>query len=219
MNTKRNALVLLGLSVALVLLWDTPVLLPIKLLTVFFHEFAHAAATWLTGGEVQALEIAANQSGHVVSLGGNRFVILSAGYVGSLLVGAGLFLVTGYTRQDRWVARIMAAVLAAVTVAYMRTPFALAFCLIVAAAIGLMSFYLSNRTNDLVLHFIALASMLYVPLDIYSDTLRWGSSGSDAHMLAELVGGTARLWGFFWLALSAIILIGSIVLRGRMKHP
>ena len=218
MNTKRNVLVLLGLGAALILLWDSPVLLPIKLLTVFFHEFSHAAATWLTGGEVRALEIAANQSGHVMAVGGNRFIILSAGYVGSLVVGAGLFLLTGYTKQDRWISRVMALVLAAVAIAYMRTPFALGFCLVVAAAMALMSFYLSDQTNDLVLHFIALASMLYVPFDIYSDTLRWGSSGSDAHMLAELVGGTARLWGFFWLALSTVILIGSIILRGRMKE-
>lgn len=219
MNTQRNVLVLLGLSVGLALLWPTPLLLPVKLLTVFFHEFSHAAATWLTGGQVKALEIAANQSGHTISLGGNAFVILSAGYVGSLMVGAGLFLITGFTKQDRWVARALALVLAAITLAYVRTPFAVTFCLTVAGAMFAMSLYLSDRTNDLALHFIALASMLYVPFDIYSDTLRWGSSGSDAHMLAELIGGTPRMWGVFWLALSTLIFVGSIVLRGRMKGP
>ena len=80
-----------------------------------------------------------------------------------------------------------------------------------------MSIYLSHAVNDVVLHFIALASMLYVPLDIYSDTLRSGSRGSDAHMLAEMVGGTPGLWGAFWLVISASLLVASIALRGRIR--
>ena len=69
---------LLGL---IILAWEYPILYPLKLLVVFFHESSHALATLLTGGSVQELVINKDQGGHVISQGGNLFIVLSAGYI------------------------------------------------------------------------------------------------------------------------------------------
>ncbi|MEQ9673608.1 MAG: M50 family metallopeptidase, partial [Roseovarius indicus] len=64
------------------LLWQTPVVMPLKLLVVFLHELSHAVATVLTGGSVVGMSLDPMQGGSVTARGGWRFVILSAGYLG-----------------------------------------------------------------------------------------------------------------------------------------
>ncbi|MDA0711672.1 MAG: M50 family metallopeptidase [bacterium] len=69
-------------------LWDTPFLKPFRVFVVWIHEMGHAAATILTGGQVSELRVRWNESGHVISTGGIRVLISSAGYVGAACVGA-----------------------------------------------------------------------------------------------------------------------------------
>jgi Peptidase M50B-like len=69
------------------------------------------------------------------------------------------------------------------------------------------AYFLSERTNDFLLRLFGLTSMIYVPLDIFSDTLARPHLHSDARILAELVGGTTQIWGFVWLALSVPIIL------------
>lgn len=78
---------LLGMLSLIILGWEYALLYPLKLLVVFFHESSHALATLLTGGNVQELVLVKEEGGHVISTGGNRFISLSAGYLGSLLWG------------------------------------------------------------------------------------------------------------------------------------
>ena len=92
---------LLLLTALVFALWQTPVVVPLKILIVFFHEVSHAIATFLTGGEVISLSISANQGGVVWSRGGNRFITLTAGYLGSLMIGIGLLIAATRTKADR----------------------------------------------------------------------------------------------------------------------
>jgi hypothetical protein len=54
------------------------------------HEVCHAAAALATGGEVLEMRTAWAEHGYTLSRGGWLTVIVSAGYVGSALIGAGL---------------------------------------------------------------------------------------------------------------------------------
>ena len=83
---------LFGIVVVVFIFWSSPVLYPLKLLVVFFHESSHAIMTVLTGGEVKELMLSPEQGGHVMSKGGNRFLTLSAGYLGSLMWGIIIYL-------------------------------------------------------------------------------------------------------------------------------
>ena len=44
-------------------LWATPVVLPLKLLVVFFHELSHALVAILTGGRVESFSVDFRQGG------------------------------------------------------------------------------------------------------------------------------------------------------------
>lgn len=79
--------------------WDAWIFWPLKIGVVALHELSHALATWLTGGEVVGFGLGLDQSGHVLSRGGSRFLILNAGYLGSL--GFGLLLLLA-SRRPGW---------------------------------------------------------------------------------------------------------------------
>lgn len=208
---------MLALVAVLFALWQTPVALPLKLLVVLFHELAHGLAAVLTGGSIVSLTVTPDQGGLAVTRGGSRFVVLSAGYLGSLLIGLGLFAAALRSQADRAVLGALGVVLLAVALLYIRAPFALVFCL---AAGGLMlagARFLPVRLADLCLRVIGLASMIYVPWDILSDTILRAGERSDARMLAEEIGGATLFWGGLWLAASLATLW--VALRALVRAP
>ena len=202
MAALRGHWQLIALVVLVFALWQTPVTLPIKLLIVFLHEASHAGMTVLTGGDVISLTVSADQGGAVWSRGGSRFLILSAGYLGSLLIGMALLFAAVRTRADRAVMGLLGAVMLLVALLYVRDLFALVFCIGTGAAMIASARLLSHQVNDLILRVIGLASMIYVPYDIFSDTIARSALQSDARMLAEEFGGATILWGMIWLAIS-----------------
>lgn len=193
---------LLLLTASVFALWQTPVVVPLKILIVFFHEVSHAIATVLTGGDVVSLSISADQGGLVMSRGGNRFITLTAGYLGSLMIGMALLLAATRTNADRTVMAICGVVTLVIAGLYVRELFALAFTVGTGIAMLSMARYLGHHANDLILRVIGLTSVIYVPYDIFSDTIARSNLRSDARMLAEEFGGTTIMWGGLWLIIS-----------------
>lgn len=183
-------------------LWPTPVIIPLKILIVLLHELSHAAMTLLTGGSVESLSIDPQQGGQVVSRGGNRFLTLSAGYVGSLTIGVLLFLVAVRTKWDRLMMGLLGGIILLAATLYVRDEFALLFCVATGGAMVAASRFLSREINDLCLRVTGLTSMIYVPFDIFSDTIARSYLRSDARMLAEEIGGPTVFWGGLWFAVS-----------------
>ncbi len=210
---------LLAIVAAVVVLWPYPVFYPLKLLVVFFHECSHALMTLATGGRVVELEVNAMQGGHVISAGGNRFLILSAGYLGSSLWGVLIYLLAVGSRLDKAVMVLLGLIIVAVCLLFIRAPFAFVFALAVAAVMVGVGVKASREINDFVLRVIGLTSMLYAPLDIYSDTIQRAGSRSDALMLAAEFGGTEVLWGGAWLGLSVAIALATVLIGLRLAPP
>ena len=199
--------------------WQSVALVPLKLLTVFFHEASHAAATLLTGGDVLRLELSPAQGGSVLSRGGNRFVILNAGYLGSLLCGAALVLAATRSTADRVIMAGLGVLMLALAALYVRNGFTLIFLIGAGLAMLAASRFLAQGPNDLILRVIGLTSMVYVPFDIYSDTIARAGLNSDARMLAQEYGGTAQIWGVLWLVLSLVLILWTIRhLLGRSSN-
>ncbi len=193
---------LFALTGLVFLLWNTPLVFPLKVLVIFLHELSHGLAALLTGGSIEQISISARLGGHALTRGGNVFLILSAGYVGSLILGALVLLLALRTHADRAVMAIFGAVLLAVTAVYIRDGFAVLFC--VAAGLGMLATarFLGRDLNDLLLRIIGLTSLIYVPHDIFSDTIARSNLRSDAFMIAERFGGSTVFWGGLWLAIS-----------------
>ena len=201
---------LIVLTLAIFALWSTPVVVPLKLLVVFFHELSHAVMALLTGGEVESLSVNLQQGGEVWTRGGSRFLTLSAGYLGSLVVGAGLLVVALRGQADRLVLGILGGIMLVVLATYVRDiP---AMLIVGATGLALLAavWVLPTPVCDLILRVIGLSSLIYVPYDIFDDTLRRASLRSDARMLAEEVGGTTMLWGGLWLVISVVVILACL---------
>ncbi|MCB1330077.1 MAG: M50 family metallopeptidase [Maritimibacter sp.] len=208
---------MLVLAALIFALWRTPVALPLKLLVVLFHELSHGLAAVLTGGRIEGLTVTPDQGGLALTRGGSRIAVLTAGYLGSLVIGLALFAVALRSTADRLVLGALGTLLLVVAALYIRDGFALFFCL---AGGGLMlagARFLPRLGADLVLRVIGLASMIYVPWDILSDTILRAGERSDARMMAEEIGGATVLWGALWLiaSLAAIVLGLRVLSRGE----
>ncbi|WP_127115998.1 M50 family metallopeptidase [Shimia sediminis] len=201
---------IMALCAVVFALWPTDVIYPLRLLIVFLHELSHAIAVILTGGEVVSLSVNAMEGGEVLARGGNRFLTLSAGYVGSLLIGVILLLTAVNTRADRIAMMCLGALILGVTLLYSSEPFAVIFGIATAALMLAAAAWLNHDINDLILRVIGLTSMIYVPYDIFSDTIARAHLYSDARMLAEEFGGTTMIWGGLWLAISLAVIVASL---------
>src|SRR5512135_2171103 len=100
----KAVLILALLFIAVWLLWDTPIVYPIKIFVVFLHELGHALAALLTGGQVISIQIFPDEGGLTTTRGGWPFVILSSGYVGSLLFGGVLLYLSN---RRTWTRRLL----------------------------------------------------------------------------------------------------------------
>jgi hypothetical protein len=207
--TQHRARFLAGFvayMVALWLLWDTAAIYPLKIFVVFLHELSHGLAAIFTGGSITRIEITSNQGGVCYCGGGSRFLTLSAGYLGSLLWGVGLLLIAEGRRFWHLVTLMaLGAIVVAVSVLYIRSPFGLAFGVLFGLALIGMAKYLPLEIQTIALRVVGLTSCLYAILDIKSDILDRPQLRSDARMLAELTGVPTLVWGLFWTGIALAV--------------
>lgn len=208
---------LVGLFVVITLLWSTPVLLPLKILVVFFHEISHGFAAILTGGSIEKLTFEPNQGGLAFTRGGWSFVVVNAGYLGSFLWGSALILASSYTRRDRAITGALGFALAVITVLYVRNLFGFFFGLAAAAGFLAVARWLGDVVNDFLLKTVGLTSCGYAILDIWSDIFA-RSCRSDATMLADMTGIPRLFWGVLWIGLSVAGMYHTLRLAARSEE-
>jgi Peptidase M50B-like len=202
---------------ALWLLWDTPFVYPLKIFVVLLHEVSHGIAAVATGGSIQRITLDPMQGGACYCPGGNAFLTLSAGYLGSLLWGGLLLSVARSSRvKPEWVNGLIGALVIGLTILYVRNGFGIAF----GIAFGLSMVLISRKTgaaiNRTLLLTLGLTSALYAILDIKSDVLDRPEVHSDAQMLSEATGIPTLVWGVLWISLA--IAFSAWLLRRAYKE-
>lgn len=209
-RTRRLLLPLIT-GALFVLLFDSFVAYPFRLFVVFLHEIGHGVAAVLTGGSVVSIGLSADEGGVCVTRGGIRFVVLNAGYLGSLLFGA-LFLLLGTRRRSaRTVVAAIGAFTALAAILYVRTFFGFAYTLTAGFVLLLVALKLRPEVSEWVLAGLGSMSMLYAVADVMSDVILRHASGSDAAALAQLTHVPALVWGLLWIAVSLAVF--ALVLR------
>ncbi len=204
-QTKRKLGFVAGFAVyfsALWLLWETPVVYPLKIFVVLLHEISHGAVAIATGGAIERIVLDPNQGGACLC-SGNPFLTLSAGYLGSL--GWGMLLTSAGTAKKinaRIVTGLVGLAVVGLTVAYVRGPFGIGFGLAFGAALILAARKLPALWNQRLLLTLGLTSCLYAILDIKSDVLDRPEIRSDAAVLGEMLGVPTLAVGFTWIALA-----------------
>ena len=187
-------------------LWDTALIYPVKLFVVLLHEVSHAAAAVATGGTVERILLNAQQGGATFTRGGNPFITLSAGYLGSLLWGA-LFVVLAFNRwlRPKWIVGGVGVSVLLLTMFLVRNPFGFGFGILFAGGLLTGARYISQGLNRALLLGLGLTSTLYAILDIKSDVLDRPQLPSDAAMLAEMTGIPTAVWGFLWIGIALLV--------------
>jgi len=193
------------LFLATLVFWDSFLVFPFKILTVFFHELSHGLAAVVTGGSIEGISLSTDQSGFCITRGGSRWLVLTAGYLGSLLWGSGLLLAAARTRHDRAITQALGAGMLVITVLYVRNLFGFLFC----AAFGAALLHLGRKGSELFcdqfLRYLGLTSCYYVLIDIKSDLIDRTIPISDAYRLAEMWHLPPMLVGIGWLGLALFI--------------
>lgn len=211
--------------------WNSALLLPIKLFVVLLHEISHGLAAILTGGAVERLVLLRDEGGLAFTRGGSRFVILSAGYLGSALWGALLMrLAWAAPAVRRYAIQGIGLTLALVLLLYVRdfgTLIYVALAIVATFAIGWVG---GSRLQMAILWLVGSFSCLYAVIDIGTDILMAGPLAgipfldstpgfNDAELLASITFIPAFIWGLLWcgaaIALYCFNVVTLATRRGR----
>ena len=207
-HTKRKLTFLIGFAAyfsTMWYLWDTPAVYPLKVFVVLLHEISHAMIAVATGGTIERIVLDPNQGGACYCPGGNAFLTLSAGYLGSLAWGA-LLISAGQMKRinSRLVTGAVGLLVVGLTLAYVRSTFGFWFGLAFGSVLFLGALRLSAAVNQGILLTLGLTSCLYAILDIKSDVLDRPELRSDAAMLGELTGIHTVVWGGLWITVAVL---------------
>lgn len=191
---------------ALWFFWDTSLVYPLKIFVVLLHEISHAIASVATGGGIEKITLDPRQGGACHCFGGNAFITLSAGYLGSLLWGGAMF---SAARSDKvktsWVNGFIGAMVVALTVFFVRGGFGMIFGIAFGLTMIFVSKQMGSAVNRGLLLTLGLTSALYAILDIKSDVLDRPNIQSDAAMLSEITGVSTTIWGLIWISIAIAV--------------
>jgi Peptidase M50B-like len=201
----------IALAVACYAAWSTPFVFPLKIFVVFLHELSHGLAAILTGGTIERIELSANEGGLCVTRGGWGFVVTSAGYLGSLLLGAGLLVAGGRARPSaqRAIIAFTGVTVLVVTLLFVRTLFGFAWGLATGFVLVAVARYFGAGVSVFLLRLLGVTSCLYAIWDIVSDLVLRSPHESDANALARMTGIPGIVWGVLWCCASVVVAIAA----------
>lgn len=181
----------LSMILSLISFWDHPVMSYTKEFVVLIHEICHAVAALLTGGGVKNIVIHGNESGETVaiasSIKGSFLFIVSAGYLGTALIGSVLLYkgLTGVNNKTTLI--VFGIVVFFITMKYSMIG-ELTYTIGIAwAVLILCSAFMGKQISSLALVFLGTTISLYSIYDI-SDFTRHVHQ-TDAGILAYYLTG------------------------------
>lgn len=210
-NFKIDLTIIAAILVFAFFFWDTVVVFPVKIFVIILHETSHALAAILTGGRTDSILIDWNLGGAATTAGGNSFIISSAGYLGSLVIGSLLF----YFADKKKPFLVLSKIIAVILVLFITNLFVgsagIIFGLLFSILLFFLPSYTNERTTKITFQAIGLTSCFYTLLDIKSDLLTTKYRLTDAQLLANDTGVPAVYWGILWALISASVIYLIIV--------
>ncbi len=208
---NKNTLVISALCVASILLWNTLLIYPLKLLVVLMHETSHAVAALATGGHVERISVNILQGGVTYTKGGNSFLILSAGYLGSSLIGALILWASTRKPWKEYLAEVFGLLIILESIFWVRDSFTFFFAVVMGAACIFIGTKIKGIFERLFMQLVGTVCCLYAVYDIFSDILSLrilsGQGKNDAQALAQLTHIPAFIWGAAWIAIASVIFL------------
>ncbi|TGK28043.1 M50 family peptidase [Leptospira gomenensis] len=219
-NRFLRLTIFISIAITLFSFWDHHLVSYLKDFIVFVHELGHAIAALLTGGSVHTIELHGNESGETIAIpnsGSGSFIfVVSAGYLGSCLIG-GFLLNRGFSgKMIRPTLISFGAILLLMTVSYSK-PGNLAQYTGILWGLGFVLLgFLNLKFNPFVLVFMGTSITLYGLYDLLDFT--GNIVHTDAGIMAAWITGAnasknvpksvivlgyliALLWSFFSLSI------------------
>jgi hypothetical protein len=206
-SPRARILIAAALLVASILFWDSIVLAPVKLFVVLMHELSHGLAAVLTGGSIVRIDIDPRIGGTCLTRGGWSFVVVSSGYIGSLLLGGAILLAAQRARSAALLAGAIGVAVLLVTLLFVRNGFGLAFGVAFGTAMIAMARFLPPALVESALLYLGGMSALYAVVDVKEDLLTLQPRLTDAAIMASMTGIPAIVWGLLWSALSLVFFV------------
>ena len=213
--SKRSVAIQLVVFGLVFLLWKLPLLNPVKLLVVLFHELSHVLVAYLTGGQVFGIAIDPGGAGITLGLGGNQILILAAGYAGSLAIVWLLYTLSAVWRADEvWGVLFLLCCLSLVF--HWLNEFTAFFGYGTLFLMFLGFAVLPDETRKFLLRLVATTCCLYPVIDIAGEVFQKRAEGfkiggapvgSDIMRLAALTNIPAVLLTFFWVMAGLVIAV------------
>lgn len=215
LRPQQQMLVLTGAvalaSLALpILSW---VFLPVQFLNTHVHEFFHAAAAMVSGGEVGHIAVLGSGGGVTYVNGGNALLTGSAGYLGSSILGALLVVLSGSDKGARTACWILGALIGLSMLLWVRADstgvvWGLAWIMgLFAAGVWLKGATLHFAGQLIgVLLCISAAQSLMTLLGISAIS----TSHSDARLLEAMTSVPAIAWALVWLFFGLASMAGAL---------
>ncbi len=110
------------IGVAFILSFVPFIRIPFSWVMTYFHEISHGIGSLITGGSVVKIQLHLMGSGMCYTIGGIRFVVLQAGYVGAVVWGVLIYRMADGMRKKgvNLIAVFLAVLVAVSTILYGR---------------------------------------------------------------------------------------------------
>ncbi|MDP4091818.1 MAG: M50 family metallopeptidase [Bacillota bacterium] len=203
--------------IAIIILWNTIIIKPLKIFTVYLHELGHALMAFMFGGGISSFNVNMNESGYtIVHTKGwfSEFMAANGGYLGSVLFAV-LILYLKRTSFKKYILGTLAILFLGVSIKYSSNGSTLIYSIIFTAFVLLIYMLQNEKVTDWVIDIIGVASAAYAIYDTFVDTILlqintklhiingWSKQPvTDAVNLARITHVPSLVWGAIWLAIS-----------------
>ena len=198
--------IVFGVLIVSFFAWDTFVVYPIKLFVVLLHEMSHGLSAVLTGGRIVSIELNQYLGGMTTTEGGSILIIASSGYLGSIAIGALLFISSLDKKVSTWFNTSLAILLLIFTANFLVGMLSQIIALIASVILIVSPRYFSSLVNQIITQSLGLVSVFYVLIDIKEDLLSGAGYQTDANILENITSISATLIAFIWLVISAAVI-------------
>ncbi len=216
---------------AVILLWNTVIIKPLKLFTVFLHELGHSLMAVIFGNGITGFRINLDESGYALTLpknGLSAFIIANGGYLGSVFFAL-LILKLKNTGVKKYILGTSAIILLGVSIAYGKSVFTIIYAAIFAGLVLLLYMLKNEKLNDWVIDILGVSSAAYAVYDTFVDTILlqinfklelirgWKSQQpvTDAVMIERMTHVPAVVWGMIWLIIACVAVYTTIMGKKR----
>ncbi|HLU48918.1 MAG TPA: M50 family metallopeptidase, partial [Planctomycetota bacterium] len=148
-----------------------------------------------------------DEGGACETEGGNVLLIVSAGYLGSMLFGGMLLYLSRFRDFVPLIFGLLTAVMVSAVATVLDPDFARTFAIVLAGAFVGLGFIAPPSFGTFALRVLGTVSCLYSIFDIYWDVLaerRSFALENDATVFASLSGTDPKLIGMLWLVVCIV---------------